>query len=139
MSGTPPLFLGGLVGTDNPTGDVRSIQPPRTRVALTKSAPPDAVCCVPLLSRRVLVHLQNLVDELNHRPQSRLGSYRNRALRRNRAHQSPAELSAEALPVALPHPEPSYSKAMLPPESVQIVPLYVSRPSPFPSWLARTG
>ena len=76
MSGTPPLFVGGLVGTDNPTGELRSIQPPRTRVALTKSAP-DAVCCVPLLSRRVLVHLQNLVDELNHRPQSRLGSYRN--------------------------------------------------------------
>jgi hypothetical protein len=43
MSGAPPLLVGGLVGTDNPTGDVSSIQPPRTRVALTKSAPPDTV------------------------------------------------------------------------------------------------
>jgi hypothetical protein len=42
---------------------------------------------VPLLSRRVLVHLQKLVDELNHRPQSRLRSYLNLALRWNRAHQ----------------------------------------------------
>ena len=46
---------------------------------------PDAVCRVPLLARRLLIQVQNLVDELPHRTESWPSPYRRLALRRNRA------------------------------------------------------
>jgi hypothetical protein len=68
---------------------------------------PDTVCCVPLLSRQA-------------GPRS-----------------APAATSANALPVASPHPGPSLLQSDTAAGSVQIVPPCVSCPSPCPFWLTR--
>jgi hypothetical protein len=106
MSGTLRLFVGGLIGTDIPPVTYGRFSHPELGPLLPNPIP-DTVCCVPLLSRRVFVNPQNLVDELDHRPQSRLCAQAG-------PRSAPAATSADALPVASPHPDRPYSKAILP-------------------------
>lgn len=56
MSGTPRLFVGALIGTDIPPVKYARFSHPELG-SLLPNPLPDAVCCLPMFLRRVLVHL----------------------------------------------------------------------------------
>jgi hypothetical protein len=98
---------------------------------------PDTVCCVPLLSRRVFVHPQNLVDNTITGPS--LGFARTGTLRSGRTALSACPNIRRCTPSCLATPGPPLLQSDTAAGSVQTVPPCVSCPSPSPSWPARTG